>query len=214
MTNPTIKELNETVKQSQPNAANLINIRKILQMMLKNWYFYLFGVAISIAGAFFYMKYKIPTYLVETTILIGEGNNGQQGEDLLQGFALRPGVQNLDNQILIVASHSMIRKAVDDLPFEVDVFRKGYRSMASYYPLSPIRIEPGDDGLPFDSEFIFQYNVEEEHFSINTSRDSRHSVDSVFTFGETIQLADGSFTVLPQPELEDIYKTGRKIFIS
>ena len=205
MINPMTQESNETVKHNPPNAASLINIRKILQMMVRNWYFYLFGIIIALLGAFLYMKHKIPTYRVETTLLIGEENNAQQGEDLLEGFSLRPGVQNLDNQILIVASNSMIRKAVNDLPFEVDVYRKGFRSKASYYPMSPIRVTPGEDGLPFDSEFIFQYDENEGNFSLKTSRDSRHKLDSTFTFGQTIQLSDGSFEIDPQPELEDIY---------
>lgn len=182
--------------------------------MLRNWYFYLFGILLSGAGAYFYLKYKIPTYRVETTILIGEegGSPGSQ-EDMLQGFALRPGVQNLDNQLLIVRSYTMIRKAVEELPFEIDVYRKGYRSQASYYPMSPIRVEIGNDGAPYDSEFIFQYNSEEENFHLKTSKHSSHYLDSLFTFGQKIQVDGGSFTIYPQPELEDIYLAGGKIYI-
>lgn len=208
------QEINEPVKAQPIGISHMINIRKILMMMLRNWYFYLFGILLSVAGAYFYLKYKIPTYNVETTILIGEeGNMPGAQEDMLQGFALRPGVQNLDNQLLIVKSYSLIRKAVEELPFEIDVYRKGYRSQASYYPMSPIRVEVGEEGPPYDSEFIFQYNSEEENFHLKTSRHSMHYLDSTFTFGQEIEVDGGSFAIHPQPELEDIYLTGGKIYI-
>jgi tyrosine-protein kinase Etk/Wzc len=212
MTNLNNQEVNGTAKQNPAGFSHLINIQKILLMMLRNWYFYLIGIVIAGTGAYFYLKYKIPTYHVETTILIGEEQGTQGSEDLLKGFALRPGIQNLDNQVLIVKSYSMIRKAVEEVPFAIDVYRKGYRSKASYYPLSPIRVEPGEDGPPYDSEFIFQYD-DEDRFYLKTSRSSHHNLDSLFRFGQNIQFDDGSFTINPQPELEDIYKAGGKIYI-
>ena len=209
------QEVNEPAKQNGAGGfAHLINIRKILMMMLRNWYFYLIGIMLAGAGAYFYLKYKIPTYRVETTILIGQEEAQQQtGQDLLQGFALRPGAQNLDNQLLIVKSYSMIRKAVEELPFEVNVYRKGYRSQASYYPLSPIRVEVGEDGPPYDSEFVFQFDNEQDKYRLRTTRFSAHYIDSLYSFGQKVQFEDGSFTLYPQPELEDIYKTGGKIYI-
>jgi tyrosine-protein kinase Etk/Wzc len=212
MTNPKTLELNEPVKQNHTSFTHLINIRKILLMMLRNWYFYLIGIILAGAGAYFYLKYKIPTYRVDTTILIGDEESSQGSEDLLKGFALRPGIQNLDNQLLIVKSYSMIRKAVEEVPFGIDVYRKGYRSQASYYPLSPLRVEVGEDGPPYDAVFIFQYD-DEDRFFLRTSRSSMFKIDSVFRFGQEIETGDGSFTINPQPELEDIYKAGGKIYI-
>ena len=214
MTDLKIKEFNDPAKAQQASLIHMINIRKILMMMLKNWYFYLIGILLAGAGAYYYLLYKIPTYMVETTILIGEEDNAQAtGNDMLQGFALRQGVQNLDNQLLIVQSYSMIRKAVEELPFEIDVYRKGFRSQASYYPMSPIRVEVGEEGPPYDSEFIFQYISEEEKFHLRTSRHSRYYVDSLYTFGQNIEIDGTSFTIHPQPELEDIYMAGGKIYI-
>ena len=209
------QEINDPTKNQQVGLSHMINFHKILMMMLRNWYIYLFGILISIAGAYFYLKHKIPTYRVTTTILIGEEGNSQNamGEDMLQGFALRPGVQNLDNQLVIVRSFSMIRKAVEELPFGVDVYRKGFQSQASFYPMSPIRVEIGEEGPPYDSEFVFQYDTKEDMFHVNTSRESLHELDSIFSFGQLIEVNGGSFTLHPQPELEEFYKEGGKIYI-
>jgi capsular exopolysaccharide synthesis family protein len=213
MINPTNQNSKQTGKPPQPGFSSQINVRKILMMMARNWYFYLFGLALAIAGAYFYMKYKIPEYEVKTTVLIGEEENGEGAEDLLRGFALRPGIQNLDNQAVIVKSYSLLRKTVEDLPFEIDVYRKGFNSRASYYPMSPIRITLGPGTPPYDSDFVFQYDDENDNFSLKSTYKSLYKLDSIFTFGQTIEVGNGSFTIEPQPELEDIYGNGKKIFI-
>ncbi len=212
MINTSTQDLKQTAKPHPIGFSSQINIRKILRMMVRNWYFYLFGVALAITGAYFYMGNKIPDYEVKTTILIGE-ENAEGSEDLLRGFALRPGIQNLDNQLLIVKSYSLIRKAVEELPFEIDVYRKGFQSRASFYPMSPIRVELGEGIPPYDTDFIFRYDNENDNFSMRTTRRSRYRLDSIFTFGQTIEVGGSSFTIEPQPELENIYKTGKKIFI-
>lgn len=75
MTESKTQEIKETANHQQAGFMTMINIRKILMMMLKNWYFFLIGIILSGAGAYYYLKYKIPTYMVETTILIGEEDN-------------------------------------------------------------------------------------------------------------------------------------------
>ena len=140
MINTTTQTTKQTGRPTHTGLTSQINVRKILMMMARNWYFYLFGVVLATAGAYFYMKYKIPDFEVKTTVLIGEEENNADGTaDLLKGFELRPGVQNLDNQMLIVKSYSLLRKTVEELPFEINVYRKGFQSRASYYPMSPIR---------------------------------------------------------------------------
>ena len=180
-------------------------------MMLRNWYFYVIGLVLAGAGAYLYLKHKIPSYSVETLILIGQ-DDPAPGQDMLEGFSLRPGVQNLDNQITIVASYSVIRKAVEELPFEVDVYRKGLLSEASYYPMSPLRIEAGPKGWPYNSEFVFRYE-EGDRFRLKSSPKPGPGLDTIMTFGQVLNWQGGSFKVLPQPELEEIYKSGSKIYI-
>ena len=111
---------------------------------------------------------KIPSFRVSATVLIG-GGEPSQGEELLQGFAIRPGLQNLDNQMLVLSSHSIISRTVDALPFEIDVYRKGFRSQISLFPSSPFRIEPGEEGLPNGIEFTYEY-VSGEQYHLSSSK--------------------------------------------
>jgi capsular exopolysaccharide synthesis family protein len=200
-------------KTKNPDGIMDNSLRRILLLMLRNWYFYLIALVLFAGGAFVFLKYNLPTYSAEAYILVEEENN-TPGEDLLEGFSMRPGVQNLDNQIMILQSYTIIKEAIENLGFETDVYRKGLFSKASYYPLSPIKIEPGSLGLPYDIEFVFQY-VGDEQFSIRNSFKSRSKIelDTIGTFGKELFIADGSFTIFPVLEMESVYMDGGKFYL-
>jgi tyrosine-protein kinase Etk/Wzc len=198
-------------KSSQPSLFGTINPQKLLILILNKWYVYVIAFIIAGGGGVLYLKYKIPTYNMTTTILIEEEET-MPGADLLEGFAVRPGVQNLDNQIFIVTSYSLIRRVLEQLPFEVDVYRKGLLSKASYFPMSPIRIEPGPEGLPYGGEFVFRY-VEGDKFHLTARTKNFPEMDTILNFGQRLRYGNSSFTIYPQPELEDVYQARDKIFI-
>lgn len=187
-----------------------INVRKLLLSMLRHWYFYPIVLIISGLGAYYFLKNKIPTFRVSTKILIEE-SQGNPGGDLLQGFEVRPGQQNMENQIIILSSYNMIRKVVNDLPFDIDVYRKGFRSEASYYPLSPLRISEGPEGLPYNAEFIFEHILDDK-FHLTTHSNYGVQLDTILIFGQNVKYGDGSFTIYPQPELAEEYLRGDKIY--
>ncbi len=192
------------------NAGANSSLRKIIVLIMRNWYVYLATLLFFAGGAYLYLKYRLPTYNTQAYILIEEDNNTPT-EDILEGFSMRPGVQNLDNQILILQSYRMVRRALEELSFEIDVYRKGLFSQSSYYPLSPLRIEAGPRGLPYGIEFIFQY-VGNEEFRLYTSAKSEVELDTITTFGKEMAVANGSFTLYPVMEMEDVYESGDKIY--
>ena len=100
-----------------------MKIRKILLLLLRNWYIYVMTLILFVGGAYFYLKNKFPTYRSEAFILIEQASSSPS-RDMLEGFTMRPGVQNLDNQILVLSSFTIVREAMEDLPFEIDVYRR------------------------------------------------------------------------------------------
>jgi len=194
-----------------PSRTDNVNVRRLLLMMWRKWYFYFIAIITFVAAAYLYITYKIPSYRVSTTVLIEEEESAT-GLDLVEGFAVRPGSQNLENQILVLSSYTLIRKTIEELPFEIDVYRKGLLSKASYYPMSPLRIEPGKDGLPYNIEFVFEHSYN-DMFYLTSSPKSGPRLDTILSFGQTIKYQNGSFIIYPQPELEEVYKSGKKIYI-
>ena len=100
---------------------------------------------------------------------------------------------------------------VEELPFEIDVYRKGFRSRASYYPMSPIRIESGPDGLPYNAVFSLEHSYN-ELFHLTTQSKAWPKLDTLISFGQSISYNNRSFTLYSQPELEDVFKSEIKDF--
>jgi tyrosine-protein kinase Etk/Wzc len=206
------QEFSKSTKRSHPGIFGTLNPQKVVVLILSNWYIYVAVLLIAMVGAVLYLKHTIPNYSVSTTILIEEEESAMPGQDILQGFALRPGVQNLDNQLIILTSYSLVGKTLDQLPFEINVFRRGLFSKASYFPMSPFRIEPGPGGYPFNVEFVFKH-IEGDQFHLAIKTKNVPTLDSTFTLGKRVQYGDHSFTIYPQPELQEIYEQGEKIHI-
>ncbi|RPI43313.1 MAG: hypothetical protein EHM46_04180, partial [Bacteroidetes bacterium] len=193
----------------------LINIRRLVLVIAGKWYYFAGSLAIAMVMLFLYLKYSLPTYLVTSTLLVDQGENSSLpglDNNLIEGFRITPGQANLDNQILILTSYSLIKETIGSLPFETVVYRRGLRSAVSYYPLEPIRIMKDEGGhFPLDNEFVFQY-LSDDQFRLYTSRRAEYKMDNVVRFGQKISLNGGSFTIYPQPELEDVYKSGNRIY--
>jgi capsular exopolysaccharide synthesis family protein len=199
-----------TTELNITGSVDALKVRRTLLLMLRNWHYYLMAIILFGGGAFFYLEKKFPIYSTQAFILIEEEDNSPT-QDILEGFSMRPGVQNLENQILVLKSYTTIRKAIDELPFEIDVYRKGFLSQSSYYPLSPLKIEPGAGGLPTGIEFVFQF-IGNDEFELSTFAKSGMELDTILPFGKEFVLNQGSFTVFPVLELDDVFMTGEKIY--
>ncbi|MFH0756019.1 MAG: polysaccharide biosynthesis tyrosine autokinase [Bacteroidota bacterium] len=201
---------------SQLRKSDIINIRKLTLLILGKWYWLLIALVLAGVFAVLYNKYTLPSYLVSSTILISEDENANLtglDNNLLGGFGLSPGSQNLDNQILILSSWSLIRETLEELPFNKDVYRKGLLKSVSYFPLSPIELVAGPDGFPDNIEFCFQH-AEKNLYHLSVSKKSDFELDTVVYLGQMVKLPTGSFTIFPHPEMEELYKSGEKIYFS
>ena len=98
--------------QNQLQNAGTIDLMAILNLIIKNWYWFLITLAIALFCARFYISHTIPVYRTSATILINERQDGTlRGEyDMLQGLGLPSAMNNIDDQMLVFRSRSIYRK--------------------------------------------------------------------------------------------------------
>src|SRR4030042_5819020 len=109
-------------QRMKPQQADVIDLKKIFFMVVFNWYYFLIALIVAFICAWFYISQTIHTYRVSATLLINEekkenllGNN-----QLLEGFGLAAGMINLDNQIMILSSRTLIGRTLDELDFYIE----------------------------------------------------------------------------------------------
>lgn len=176
---------------------DVVDLRKLFFKLLSYWHYFAITLAVALICAWFYNRYTRPTYRVTSTLLIEEDKqSGAMGADkLLQGFGLNPGMQNLDNQILILTSWSLIGRALDSLPFGIEYYYHGRINKLSLYPGHPINVIPDMAGkLPVDIEFTIN-SLGNNKFALSAKSNGTLDFQKEASFREKIKVGEGIFSI-------------------
>ena len=205
------------LQQHRHNRENeTINLKRIFLLLLRRWYYFPIVMILTLAAAYLYNRYTMPTYLVTSTILIEEENNSNLpgSDEIMQGIGLRPSTQNLDNQIYVFKSWTLISKTLDLLPFEIDYYKKGRIMTSSYYPDHPIEVVPDTAGkIPYNLEFSLTHNSKSS-FRLTTEKNDFFQMDTVVVFGQKIEYNNGVFTINRKPDYEEVIKSDGVIYFA
>jgi uncharacterized protein involved in exopolysaccharide biosynthesis len=89
----------------------------LLNLLRQNWYWYVISVFLGILGAKYYIDHTMVVYRTRATILINESENRALVDNtaLMQGLGLPGGMQNLENQIMILRSRDLTDRTLQDL---------------------------------------------------------------------------------------------------
>jgi capsular exopolysaccharide synthesis family protein len=181
----------------EPQQEEVIDLRKLFFKLLSYWHFFALAMVVALICAWLYNRFTIPKYRVTSTLLIEEDKkSGTIGTDqLLQGFGLRSGMQNLDNQILILSSWSLIGRTLDSLPFGTEYYYRGRIKKVTLYPKPVISVIQDTEGtLPFDIEFKLKY-LGENKFTLDAESNGSYTLHKQASFGEKMEVKNGSFRI-------------------
>src|SRR5450759_3765224 len=151
---------NSVSDNDQPQE-EVVDLRKLFFKLFSYWQYFVIALFITMICAWLYNRYTLTKYRVTSALLIEENKkSGAIGgtDQLLKGFGLNPGMQNLDNQIQILSSWSLIGKTIDTLPFNIEYYTRGRINKGSLYPYHPVTvIEDSPKTLPAEVEFELKY---------------------------------------------------------
>jgi tyrosine-protein kinase Etk/Wzc len=197
MSNPNLLQLD--TQRSDPQQDDIIDLRKLFFRLLSYWHYFVLSTVLALICAWLYNSYSPVKYRVTSSLLIEEDKKGGSlpgADQLLQGFGLRPGMKNLDNQILILSSWSLIGRTLDSLPFSTEYYQGGRVRKATLYPKQPIKVIQDSVGtLPYDTEFKFTY-LGKNKFTLIASFNGSFSLNKEATFGDKIEVKNGIFRII------------------
>ena len=168
----------------------------IMPAVLKNWYWFVITICVALYLGQFYLSHTLPAYRAFASVLINETEERPlvDNSELLMGLGLPGGMRNIENQITILRSRSLIKSTLAELPFEVEYFFRTYRNKLPVYPEQPIRLVI-DSGTPLlsDVEYAVVYTGE-DHYNIKSVSDL-FPFERNASFGEIVQMPSGRFTL-------------------
>lgn len=127
--------------QHVPKSDGFSDIRKILRLVIKHWYFFVVSLPLCLGVVEFYHHYTPEVYRASVTMLFKNNPETSVSQSsLMEGFGLSPEMRSLENQSFIIRSNKMVRRAVDMLDFGVSYYRKGRLKDTELYGNVPFRI--------------------------------------------------------------------------
>ena len=192
---------------SKENYGTEVNLKVLFGKILKNKFIFLFSMLFCLAVAYTYVKIAIPTYLVQTSILIdSEGKSRSMGANSKYvdgGVGLIGMEKNLYNEIGIIKSYSLVYKTLKDLDFGTSYYAGTWYKQPEFYHNFPFKVILADssnqlNGQKFQVEILpddkYRLSLETEEFSVyNPKTEANRYVSSdikfsnTFSFGDTVQ---------------------------
>src|SRR5690606_28349359 len=122
------ENLNSKIQGKKSSNSIGIDPITVFNLLKRNWYWFVIGILAGIICARFYSNHTLPVYQTSASILINETESRPLVDNtaLLQGLGLPGGMENLENQMMILRSRELIETTLHELPFEMEFYFKTF----------------------------------------------------------------------------------------
>lgn len=139
--------MNQTsnIPEQQFQREDTIDIKKFVFKILSNWYWFVFTISVAVFAAWLVNRYTDPVYTLKSTMIIQDKENTLQGgiEGILeeQGIFRRSRKKVVENEIAILKSFTIAKRAIEELPdFHISYFSQGRIRTVESYKSSPFTV--------------------------------------------------------------------------
>lgn len=177
------------------------NIKLLFKKYLQYWPIFVLTLLLSLTFAFIYLRYfAIPKYEITSRILIKDKDNGTPSTSSVEAFSdlgLIKTSNNIDDQIGILKSKSLMKDVLEELDLNVSYYVDGRFSKAEVYVEDlPIKVVSDSTDVIISSDLIEMELIDSDSFKLFSADDKESAkFKNSYNFGEKIQYNNGSFQV-------------------
>ncbi len=182
------------------------DIKKILGIFITYWYVYAIGLFITGFIAFLFVRYTDPIYQVDAKILIEEDSKGSASSALSSGGqvfsdlgGLFGATNNVDNEIEILQTKTLMLKVVKDLQLNITYYKPGkIKDIETFQsPYKVVMVSSSKSLKPFS---LLWKSVSANRFAL-FNLDDKKLLEA--NFGETVTYLENSFYLVKVREIKD-----------
>src|SRR5258705_4404970 len=177
--------MQDTVNQNRSELWNM-SFRDLFYKYVRFLPLFVLSVALTLFGAYIYLRYSIPIYKVGGSMVIKSEQGGGGRSDKFEDVFVNDKAQNIQNEIEILRSKPLMQRVVDSLHLQFTYYAKGKIKTVNIYKQRPFTVNVVQI---FDSSAIFSLKVK-----IINDREFRFNGDKqTYSFGQTFKNSRGSF---------------------
>lgn len=128
--------------QSRGKKEELMDVRAILLRCIIRWPWFILSILVCLTCAWLYLRYTTPTYNISASIMIkDEKKGGKNNISALENMGLISSAQNIDNEIAVLQSKTLIKNVVKELKLHTTYHTQGRLNSLELYNTSPVLVE-------------------------------------------------------------------------
>ena len=189
---------NNNYSFSEQQHSNAVPLNEIIRKYTKRWPLFLLSLALTFSISFGYLYFKTPQYEASSSVLVKDErkNSGLNETALFEDLGILMGGGNLDNEIEVFKSRSLMKGLVKKFRLHVSILEKHQPTLIDHYPNYPFSVNVlFSDSLPIPQSSQFSIQIlSNQTYKFESEKDN---VSEIYVFGTKVSNSSGSFTIEP-----------------
>jgi tyrosine-protein kinase Etk/Wzc len=183
-----------------------IDILSYLFKYLRYWYWIVLSLALSLIGAYIYLKQYTPIYQVNATLLIKDEK--KMNSEVLEKLDMNSRSKLVENEIEVLKSRALIRKVVEDLNLIVSYWTEGKARDRELHTDSPIIVNTTEIAdFAYDNPLYIKIEPNNKYQLL----DNENNDLGTFIYSQLVATKYGKFRVFDRDSLNPKYSEPIKV---
>jgi tyrosine-protein kinase Etk/Wzc len=165
--------------------------------VLRYWYIYAATLLCAFAAAYFYNWYVTPIYKATCSVLVKEPNNSGDASDFLMHLDNYSTDRNIQNEIEILRSRTLLSRTIQELNLEVSYYLEGNVKTSELYKEDcPLALTTDSLRYAAYSTPLFVHVLDAGRFELSYNNErGAGEVKRQYRFGQQVECELGTFVI-------------------
>jgi capsular exopolysaccharide synthesis family protein len=170
-----------------------IEFKRLLFRALSRWYLFAGFLILGVLWAYYVNRYTTRIYPISASILFFAKDETSSGAELLYRNALLSTKRNYLNDTYIMKSELIIKKVVEELSINIQLFLDGDIASSEIYDSAPIEVKCKDTNSYGEYSLVIldKKSFTLDFFKVDVNRNTKKS----FSFGDSISFDEKQFAI-------------------
>lgn len=176
---------------------NSIDFKKVLVLIIKNWYWFTASIFVFIISAFSWNFFAVPIYQVETKLLINDEGSTFMDPQMMVSQAFSPNSYKVRKEMQVLGSYTLTSEAIRTLPLEASwEYEDGFKKVLVYPP--PFRIEYDSSHFQSNNTALSVTSINPLQVVVNYKElESGHRYIDTIVLGDYLESPLFRFKIIP-----------------
>lgn len=164
---------------------------------LAYWPLFLIVAGLSVGAALLYLRYATPVYHISSTLLVKDDSKDLGESNILAEMDLFGSKKNIENEIEVLTSRTLIREVAHNLNLYGDIYEEGQIRNIPAYDYTPVKLQF------MEPERIMSAVPEKVTLQLQAKQNKAILAGKAYNLNDTVQTPWGKMKITAKPGVDD-----------